>query len=274
MTPEELRQAKYTRIQRRRRAAIADGTWRYRIPAEVAIEHVRRLRAAGMSAAAIAAAAGLPLSTVSPLAWPNGAEAPQFVSPDTADALLAVQGPHQAPEWAWVPNVATRRRIEALQCMGWSLGEIGRRLGVSRQAVGQCRRRDRVQVGHAARIAAVFDELAMRPGPDMKTRAWAAKSGYAPPLAWDDDAIDDPKAKPYGVSRRHHRQAPVVDEVAIARALDGDRVALTKDERLVVVEQLAAEGLSDAQIADRVGVTDRTVFRDRDENRIPSRWVA
>ena len=40
------------------------------------------------------------------------------------------------------------------------------------------------------RIAAAYDELAMRPGPSARNR----RLGYPPPLAWDD--IDDPAATP------------------------------------------------------------------------------
>src|SRR4051812_41898681 len=60
-----------TRAAKRRRTAIASGTWRFREPAQPAIDRVAELRAAGMSAQAIAEAAGLPLTVVSMLAWPE-----------------------------------------------------------------------------------------------------------------------------------------------------------------------------------------------------------
>lgn len=80
--------------------------------------------------------------------------------------------------------------------------------------------------------------------------------------------------------RRPEHPAPTVartdtiDEVAVQRAMNGGRVRLTLPERRLATARLAGQGLSDEQIAERLGVTRRTVLRDRKAHGIESRWVA
>lgn len=193
-----LRRAQYRRSSRRRREALRTGTWRPIMAADVAFEHVARMRGWGMSVRAIAAAAGLGESTVSPLYWPGHGSRRTFVLPSTVDALAMVTTPLQAPPWAHIDSAGTRRRIEALQVVGWSQQEVATRLGISRQAVAQMKRAALVTVANAVRVRDVYDELCMKPGTDRRTRRWATRMGYAPPLAWDDESIDDPAAQPHG----------------------------------------------------------------------------
>jgi hypothetical protein len=74
----------------------------------------------------------------------------------------------------------------------------------------------------------------------------AKAAGWASPLAWDDDTIDDPTA-------RSNRGTPLggtaFDEIAVERALHGDDVHLRPVERAEVVHRLTAAGYSAAQIA-------------------------
>jgi len=65
-----------------------------------------------------------------------------------------------------------------------------------------------------------------------------------------------------------------VDVVVVDRAAADDQVAMTRTERAAAITRMAAQGLSDAQIADRLHVTSRTVLRVRQSTRIASRWVA
>ena len=104
----------------------------------------------------------------------------------------------------------------------------------------------------------------MTMGPCLRAARWAKSRGWAPPLAWDN--IDDPTEQP-------NLGATVdleMDDVAIARATHGDRVHLTKPERVAAVTRLKALGLTDDQVADRLAVTARTVLRDRTANGIPA----
>jgi DNA-binding CsgD family transcriptional regulator len=54
-----------------------------------------------------------------------------------------------------------------------------------------------------------------------------------------------------------------VDEVAVLRALHGDRLPLTVAERGLAIAQLTRAGLSAVAIAERVGVSARQVVRYR-----------
>ena len=59
------------------------------------------------------------------------------------------------------------------------------------------------------------------------------------------------------------RPAPDVDEVAVLRAMAGDRVRLTPVERLEAVRRLTARGLSAREIGERLHITPRHVCRYR-----------
>lgn len=257
----------YRRYARRRRAAIAAGTWQQPVPAAIVRDRINTLRASGMSLAAIAHAANLSASTLAPIAYPEHRTARRYVTPHTARVILAVKVT-DAPDWAWLPNVGTRRRIEALQWMGWPLSELAARMGVTTQAVSRMKRQERVSVARARKVADLFDALAMTPGPDRKTRAWARKDGAVGPLAWDD--IDDPTEAPnLGADRDDE-----VDPAAVERTLAGDRVPLTRPERVEVIRRLAQRGLSDAEMGAVVGITGRSVQRIRTEFGIDTGWVA
>lgn len=134
-----------------------------------------------------------------------------------------------------VDGTGTARRLRALAAMGWPSHELAARLGVSREAVQQRTREtwpaERSTVG---RVRDLYDALSMTPGPSERARRRAARLEWAPPLAWDDDTIDDPTARPVGVG---YTPAPAIDRVTDLEAL----------------------GLTRAQIADRLGIRQDTV---------------
>lgn len=100
-----------------------------------------------------------------------------------------------------VDAAGTQRRLRALAAIGWSFVELGHRLGmggcvVSRIAVAN----SRVLLATAEKVSALYDELSMIPGGNKTVVTRARMKGWAPPLAWDDDSIDDPSAKAQGVA--------------------------------------------------------------------------
>lgn len=142
-----------------------------------------------------------------------------------------------------VPTLGSRRRVEALEAIGWSRAEISRQLGRTREYIGHALRNEVVQQGTADAIAAIYDRLSMvvpldapvrRKGETRKhdaTRTRAARRGFAPPLAWED--IDDPNEKPNlgGVDSE-------VDPVVVSRIIGHDaslaRTATNAERRAVV----------------------------------------
>jgi hypothetical protein len=72
----------------------------------------------------------------------------------------------------------------------------------------------------------------------------ARANGWAPPLAWDDETIDDPKARP-------HLRVTVdgVDDVVVERVLGGEwKIATTKAEKVEIVARWLADGGSLAEL--------------------------
>lgn len=152
----------------------------------------------------------------------------------------------------YVPGHGTRRRIRALTAIGWPYQELAVRLGVTWSGASQLARRpESTPVTPRIRdaIAALYEELSMVPGPSLRARTWAAKRNWAPPLAWDDDTIDDPEARPSTAppapeDARH-------DELAVRLACSGHIPyrRLRPVERGAAVRRLHAQGLTDHEIA-------------------------
>lgn len=112
----------------------------------------------------------------------------------------------------------TRRRIQALQAIGWRYVDIDRHLGRTPRATGgtwshSILGQKKVHVDHARALAAVYDTLSMTLGPSDRTRRRAQRSGYAVPLCWDDETIDDPKAVPLGSGQSKPNRAEVVRDL-------------------------------------------------------------
>lgn len=145
-----------------------------------------------------------------------------------------------------VAAAGTARRLRALMVMRWPAAELARRLGLPAQAVGDLvADRPLATPETAAAVQALYDELWDRPRPCERTRSRALARGWAPPMAWDDDAIDDPEAVPQGVA----------DDAASRR---GRVTAMVEDS-----EELLGQGYTLAQAAGRLGVSASTLGRAR-----------
>lgn len=109
-----------------------------------------------------------------------------------------------AADAAKIPNVGTMRRLQALHAIGYSYALIGKYLGgveVSNMWKYITGHQKTVTTAFARRVEDVFHELQLRPRLDnsyttRRARAHAELKGWAPPLAWDEGAIDDPMASP------------------------------------------------------------------------------
>jgi hypothetical protein len=142
----------------------------------------------------------------------------------------------------FVPLLGPMRRLQALAAIGWDTHRLAGMLGVDPTWLGKHRGGDRPYLTrpHAERIAALYDRLQGTPGPSARSRTYARKFGWAPPLAWEDGAIDDPKAGPVAddeVSRR-------------GRGIDDDQVV-----------EMHSFGRSEAEIGRTLGVTEKSIRR-------------
>lgn len=232
-------------------------------------EHITNLLATGASNRAIAGAAGISPTAITQLTEHGQRQ----VRTITAARILAVRPEHThnrpTPD-GFVPNIGTRRRIQALQVLGHSARDIGNAAGVTQAVVHNLINQAGTWVSARNRdaILTAYATLWNQRGTSRKTATMAAHKGWAPPLAWDDESIDDPAATP---QHQAVAAAPVLDDSAIDRRANGDHdVPLTRAERHAVVARLHAAGLNDGQIERRAGINDRQVLRDRQTLGLPA----
>lgn len=163
--------------------------------------------------------------------------------------------------------IGTIRRLHALQAMGWPYVVLAERAGRHQKTLSQIAQRPQkyVNVDLAEAVDRLYEQLCMTVGPSAKTRARAKANGWAPPLCWPEGSIDDPKAEAVGMPSRldsiipHSRFDPNV----VARAICGERPRMSSTETSAAVDRLGRAGLSTADIADRLGIAERSVTRIR-----------
>ena len=211
---------------------ILYGRWRPYVDAGPAREHLRALSAAGIGWKRAAELAGLSTGTVSKLLYGGPGDRPpsRRIRPETAGAILAVKpSAGQLAPGALTGITGTRRRLQALVATGWSQARLAGELGLTGANLGAVMRCDQVTAGTARTVSELYDRLWDRPPPehDQRTRIAASRArnhaaarGWVPPLAWDDDVIDDPDGlpadgwkRPAGTTRRRAELAEDAGEL-------------------------------------------------------------
>ena len=125
----------------------------------------------------------------------------------------------------WIPRTASvgvTRRLRALNALGYSQQDLADRLGTHYSWICKLMSNSRQQVNPdtVTRIADLYNQLSMTPGPSERARRAARIKGWAPPLAWDDDTIDNPDATPDGQPHRGDRTTvPFTEEYLELRSL-------------------------------------------------------
>lgn len=192
------------------------------VPAQPARDHINRLRASGMSLRQIHERSGVPRTTLHRLFHGRrGNPPPPVIWESTAERLLAI-APVQVT-WRNAPNnqlvdaTGTRRRLQTLVAAGWPRAQLGRRIGWQPSNMPDLFRRERVTAATARKVAALFDELQLTPGPSTRARNEGKRNRWPLPLDWDEDSIDDPAAS---TKRSEPVRAPFVERFAEARELE------------------------------------------------------
>lgn len=166
------------------------------VPPGPAQGHVRDLVTnGGLTIRGIAEAAGVAAFIISELN--RGIK--KSLHRDTEAAILAVTPEavlnRSNPE-GFVPNIGGRRRLQALMAMGWRHQDLAPLLGLNTSNIVHQPGEWFTKSRHDA-IKELYDRLWDKRGPaSLVSLNRIAKAGYAPPLAWDDESIDDPKAVP------------------------------------------------------------------------------
>jgi lambda repressor-like predicted transcriptional regulator len=174
-------------------------------------DHVELLRASGMSFRAIALACGW--SSRNALA--DALRRPR-VRPATLQRVLAVRPITDQRGDRYVDATGSRRRLQALSYLGHPARVIAAELGrLDRKTYLhiQSGRNRTIRARTADDIRRLYDRLWQVDGISERTRQHARRMGYVPPLAWDDDTIDDPAAKP-AEWQRTGRQSLVAEDLA------------------------------------------------------------
>jgi hypothetical protein len=160
----------------------------------------------------------------------------------SAAAILAIRpGMDTLAPGARIDAVGTRRRLQALAAIGWPSSVIGERIDRSRSHITGLRVANSVTVRVAQEVARLYQRMYyVRPQPVRSeergavtsTLTWAVKHGWAPPMAWTEATIDDPKARPRLAEASLlrdgltvHTERGTVDMVAVLRRLGGDESA-------------------------------------------------
>jgi hypothetical protein len=169
-----------------------------------ALAHVQDLHAAGMFDYSIAHAAGVSYNTIYCL--PDRTRIRRSIEHKILSAPLGVTA------------VGVQRRLRALMAIGWSGVALAAELGVTPNAISETVAQHRFYSyrDRADRIVALYDRLS--PGcadPCRFTVEYARTKHWAPPMAWDDDTIDDQRVKAQGTEH----ESPVGRDEFVAELL-------------------------------------------------------
>ena len=174
------------------------------VDAEPARQHMRSLMSQGMGWKRVANCAGVANGTAYVILYGKGGTDPGEHRPprrrirrDIADRILAVR--LDLADGAHVEAVGTTRRLRALVATGWAQSLLASRLGISASNATPLfdGSRANVQLRTVRAVRDLYDELWDTPGDSTRARNDARRKGWFPPLAWDDDTIDDPASRPH-----------------------------------------------------------------------------
>lgn len=202
--------------------------------------HINRLHAAGHTYNAIGAAAGGLSHTQIEYIATRARSTHRHI----AAKILAVRTPDGE-----IDGTGAHRRVDALQLQGWTLQDIGDRLGVPARTVWTWTRGARLYTRHHHALARLATQLATQIGPSTRSAARAARRGALPLLAWDEGTgphgIDNPNATPVDGAHdptAHHTH----------RDLPAGRTGRTPRINLDEVEWLLDGGTHPNAIAERL----------------------
>lgn len=174
----------------------------------------------------------------------------------TAERLYALEpDPANLAGGALIDQTGTARRLQALVAIGYSQRTLATRLGITHDGnfLPLVHGSRRVTKATAEKVAALYGELSMLPvvGHDWHTRSSASLArrrardlGWLPPLAWDDDLIDQPEDD---IQEEVAMSTINIDRVVVDRLLAGDWALArqaNRDERLQVINTWQQQGRS------------------------------
>lgn len=225
------------------------------VDGNAARDRIIALTEAGMPLAQIAARIGSGKTAVQRINKHPGGEGLKATR-RIVDAILALDPSEihlaylDSPDRSLVNGAGSRRRLRSLVAAGWTQRDLAVRCGWTAEHLGQFIHDDhmRLAAASARRIAEVFADLQLAPNeaPSAYALSVARDKGWVPPMAWDEDTIDDPEACPAELAG-DDGQAHIVDEILVERCVMAWRTDLPapyvpSEDRKAVAEALLQAG--------------------------------
>ncbi|MDH6283137.1 hypothetical protein [Prescottella agglutinans] len=163
------------------------------MPADIVRNHIKTLLGDGLSTATISRASGVAPSTIQRIE--NGETDRCLNRIGTALLNVSSDNAPYVPEDI-VPALGARRRVQALNAIGWSCEELSRRLGLATPQISSSIGKNEITYRRWVEIRDLYEELSATPGPSVNSRARAKRHKWPAPCDWEDVAIDDPGARP------------------------------------------------------------------------------
>lgn len=195
------------------------------VDAEPARQYVAKLMASGVGYKHIALQAGVSRTVTARLAGIDRSRPMRRCRPETLAKILAVplgkvaQGTH-------VDARVTHRKLQALVAIGWSQSYLAHRLNMTPSNFGQLVNATNpgVKKTTEALVDALYTELHMTPGGNIRATNRAKENKWIPPLGWDD--IDDLDEKPQTSAirtaiRSSHSIDDIHELIAMGETLEG-----------------------------------------------------
>jgi hypothetical protein len=176
----------------RKQKAYGRYTQHHRNP-DKARQHIQALKQAGMSYNQQAKLSGLTVDTIKRIARSK----PRTITHKTEASILQLNPGQANPNTTYINPTGTARRIQALTTLGWDQHTLARQLGIPHpQLTHIIHYNRRVTLALANQARTLYDQLWNQAAPltpvAKMAKTAARKNGWLPPLAWDDEQIDDP----------------------------------------------------------------------------------
>lgn len=185
---------RYSQYQKRWLLDQSRGIDRSYIDAAIVRAHLSTVIAAGVKLSTVAHVTGCSKSTIRAIAEGRTKGCQQAIA--LRVLAVTVEGVLNATALnprAHVPAIGACRRVRALQSIGHTFDCIRAIAGCD---VSQVVESSSVALSTHQGVVRAYNALSMTPGHSQHNRTWAARRGWPPPLAWDDDDLDDPNARP------------------------------------------------------------------------------
>lgn len=165
-------------------------------------DHIAALRANGITLYRIAELSGVSTFTIASIARN---ERPTITA-QTAMRILSVKPTPTNANPKIVNGTGTARRLQALMTIGWTQKQLANMLNIHESHIPKLVKGNPVRATTARRVTELYDHIWSKPPKPRnrhertsKTRTinYAKARGWLPPLAWDEDRIDDPAHKGY-----------------------------------------------------------------------------